>query len=36
MPLYYEAHLEIKILKLQGVRITFKNSNVEKIHAIIT
>ena len=36
MPLYYEAHLEIKILKSHGGRTTFRSSDVEKMHAIIT
>jgi len=34
-PLWREAHLEVKMLKTQGVRTTFAGSDVEKVHAVV-
>ena len=34
-PLWREAHLEVKRLKTQGVRTTFGNSDLEKVHAVV-
>ena len=35
MPLWREAHFEVKMLKTLGVRTTFGGSNVEKVHAVL-
>ena len=34
-PLWREAHLEVKMLKTQGVRTTFGSCDVEKVHAVV-
>ena len=34
-PLWREAHFEVKMLKTLGVRTTFGDSDVEKVHAIV-
>ena len=34
-PLWREAHLEIKKIKTQGVRTTFRSCDVEKVHAVV-
>ena len=34
-PLWREAHLEVKMLKTQGVRTTFGSSDLEKVHAVV-
>ena len=34
-PLWREAHFEVKMLKTPGVRTTFGNSDVEKVHAVV-
>ena len=34
-PLWREAHLEVKMHKARGVRSTFWNSDVEKLHAAV-
>ena len=34
-PLWGEAHFEVKMLKTLGVRTTFGNSDVEKVHAVV-
>ena len=34
-PLSREAHFEVKMLKAQGVRTTFGDSDVEKVHAVV-
>ena len=35
MPLWGEAHFEVKMLKAPGVRTTFGGSDVEKVHAAV-
>ena len=35
MPLWREAHFEVKMLKTPGVRTTFGGSDVEKVHAAL-
>ena len=35
MPLWREAHFEVKMLKTPGVRTTFRVSDVEKVHAVV-
>ena len=35
MPLWREAHFEVKMLKTPGVRTTFGGSDVEKVHAAV-
>ena len=35
-PLWREAHFEVKMLKAPGVRTTFRHSDVEKVHAVVT
>ena len=35
MPLWGEAHFEVKMLKTPGVRTTFGGSDVEKVHAAV-
>ena len=34
-PMWREAHLEVKMLKAQGVRTTFGSSDLEKVHAVV-
>ena len=34
-PLWREAHLEVKMLKTQGVRTTFGSSDLERVHAVV-
>jgi len=34
-PLWREAHLEVKMLKILGVRTTFGSSDLEKVHAFV-
>ena len=34
-PLWREAHFQVKMYKALGVRTTFGNSNVEKVHAVV-
>ena len=34
-PLWREAHFEVKMLKTLGVRTTFGDSDVEKVHAVV-
>ena len=35
MPLWREAHLEVKMYKTLGVRTTFGSSDLEKVHAVV-
>ena len=35
-PLWREAHFEVKMFKTLGVRTTFRGSDVEKVHAVVT
>ena len=35
MPLWREAHFEVKMLRAPGVRTTFGGSDVEKVHAVV-
>ena len=35
MPLWREAHFEVKMCKTQGVRTTFGSSDLEKVHAVV-
>ena len=35
MPLWREAHFQVKMLKILGVRATFGGSDVEKVHAVV-
>ena len=35
MPLWREAHLEVKMYKAHHVRTTFGSSDVEKVHAVV-
>ena len=35
MPLWCEAHLQVKKLKTPHVRITFRSCDVEKVHAVV-
>ena len=35
MPLQYEIHFQVKIYKILGVRPIFRNSNVEKMYAVM-
>ena len=35
MPLWREAHFEVKMFKTLGVRTTFGGSDVEKVHAVV-
>ena len=35
MPLWREAHFEVKMLKTRGVRTTFGSCDVEKVHAVV-
>ena len=35
MPLWREAHFEVKMLKAPGVRTTFGGSDVEKVHDVV-
>ena len=34
-PLWREAHFEVKMLKIPGVRTTFGGSDLEKVHAVV-
>ena len=35
MPLWHKAHYEVKVYKIRQLRSTFRNWDVEKVHAVV-